>query len=212
MHIHNNFCHLGNPYLAPITAHRYLGGSGQERGSINVELTNKQNLATTITYTETIPWILKTYIHTLSASAVFSKAITIKYHSKEIPKEKIIKKVLYSPAIDRERPTVLELTLLLPPHSTTYLSFDFDFAFVKVNEHHPDAAHGFDIGAAVVRLENGANIYTESLLIRLPTPDFSMPYNVITLTCTVLSMYFGSMFNMLTRKYVPIIDKSFRKT
>ena len=184
-----------------------MGGSGQEHGSIKVEFVNKLDLPTAIAYTETIPWILKTYIHTLSASAVLSTA------SKEKPlsKEDVIKKILYSPAIDRERPSVLELSLLLPPHSTTYLSFDFDFAFVKVNEHHPDAAHGFDIGTAVIRLANGANIYTESLLIRLPTPDFSMPYNVITLTCTVLSMYFGSMFNMLTRKYVPILDKSFKK-
>ena len=28
-------------------------------------------------------------------------------------------------------------------------------------------------------------LYTESLLVNLPTPDFSMPYNVICLACTV---------------------------
>ena len=28
-------------------------------------------------------------------------------------------------------------------------------------------------------------LYTEALLVNLPTPDFSMPYNVICLACTV---------------------------
>ncbi|KAF9900966.1 hypothetical protein BX616_002432 [Lobosporangium transversale] len=44
-------------------------------------------------------------------------------------------------------------------------------------------------------------IYTETLLLSLPTPDFSMPYNVITLTCTVIALFFGSMFNLMTRNF-----------
>lgn len=42
--------------------------------------------------------------------------------------------------------------------------------------------------------------YTEVLLVPLTTPDFSMPYNVITFTCTVLALYFGSMVNVLRRQ------------
>ncbi len=47
-------------------------------------------------------------------------------------------------------------------------------------------------------------IYTETLLVSLPTPDFSMPYNVITLTCTVIALFFGSMFNLMTRGFVAL--------
>ncbi len=43
-------------------------------------------------------------------------------------------------------------------------------------------------------------IYAESVLLSVPTPDFSMPYNVITMTCTVMALFFGSVFNILTRK------------
>lgn len=43
-------------------------------------------------------------------------------------------------------------------------------------------------------------VYAESVLLVVPTPDFSMPYNVITLTCTVLALFYGSVFNILTRK------------
>ena len=39
--------------------------------------------------------------------------------------------------------------------------------------------------------------FGESVLLQLPTPDFSMPYNVLTLTCTVLALFFGSVFNLV---------------
>ena len=44
-------------------------------------------------------------------------------------------------------------------------------------------------------------IHTEPLLVVLPTPDFSMPYNVICLTCTVLAIGFGSLYNLATRQF-----------
>ena len=57
------------------------------------------------------------------------------------------------------------------------------------------------ISAAVIILNNGQYIVrTTSLLLSLPTPDFSMPYNVIILTCTVVALCFGSMFNLLSRR------------
>ena len=43
-------------------------------------------------------------------------------------------------------------------------------------------------------------VYAESVLLSMPTPDFSMPYNVITMTCTVMALFFGSAFNIMTRK------------
>ena len=43
-------------------------------------------------------------------------------------------------------------------------------------------------------------LYTEVLLVPLTTPDFSMPYNVITITCTVFALYFGSLLNVLRQR------------
>lgn len=40
-------------------------------------------------------------------------------------------------------------------------------------------------GDAVILLQ----LYTEALLVNLPTPDFSMPYNVICLACTVSTLF-----------------------
>ena len=43
-------------------------------------------------------------------------------------------------------------------------------------------------------------IYTEALVVPLPIPDFSMPYNVITITCTALVMLIGSLLNVLRKR------------
>lgn len=45
-------------------------------------------------------------------------------------------------------------------------------------------------------------LYTVPLLVSLPTPDFSMPYNVICLACTVIAIAFGSIHNLTTRRFV----------
>ncbi|KAH7314826.1 hypothetical protein KP509_21G022500 [Ceratopteris richardii] len=51
-----------------------------------------------------------------------------------------------------------------------------------------------------LKRRKSVQVYTEVLLVPLATPDFSMPYNVITLTCTVLALYFGSLLNVLRRR------------
>lgn len=48
-------------------------------------------------------------------------------------------------------------------------------------------------------------LHTEPLLVPLPTPDFSMPYNVLCFVCTVVAIGFGSIFNLTTRQLVPDI-------
>ena len=49
--------------------------------------------------------------------------------------------------------------------------------------------------------EGVRRIYTQSVQVILPTPDFSMPYNVICLSGTVWALYFGNVFNVLVRRY-----------
>ena len=56
-------------------------------------------------------------------------------------------------------------------------------------------------GGSIIR------IYTEILLVSLPTPDFSMPYNVICLTCTVVAIAFGSLYNLATKQLQEVDPK-----
>ncbi|KAI8464451.1 MAG: Gpi16 subunit, GPI transamidase component-domain-containing protein [Monoraphidium minutum] len=43
-------------------------------------------------------------------------------------------------------------------------------------------------------------LYSEGLLVPLAPPDFSMPYNVVCLTSTVLAVYLGASLNALLRR------------
>ena len=43
---------------------------------------------------------------------------------------------------------------------------------------------------------------TNGAMISLPTPDFSMPYNVICLACTVVALAFGPLNNICTKELI----------
>src|SRR5438045_7927924 len=57
---------------------------------------------------------------------------------------------------------------------------------------------------AVITIRGGCVLRSSSLLLSLPTPDFSMPYNVIILSSTVIALAFGSVFNLLVRRFVAL--------
>ena len=113
------------------------------------------------------------------------------------------------------RPTTFQAILTLPPKSTLRLTMDVTKSFLRYTEHPPDAQRGWDLPPAVFVPLDSANgtsgryqrIYTPSLLVDLATPDFSMPYNVIILSCTLITLVFGSVFNLLMRKFVVVAEK-----
>ncbi|KAL8766063.1 MAG: hypothetical protein Q9209_007029 [Squamulea sp. 1 TL-2023] len=185
----------------PLYASRSFTGHGQERGGVQTLLTNPSSNATvSFTYFETLPWFMKPYLHTLKAQIAASST----------QQEEIIKSIYYRPALDRQRGTQLELEITVPPASTVRLTYDFEKAILRYTEYPPDANRGFDVAPAVIRLHPdpaGASskavyLRTTSLLLSLPTPDFSMPYNVIILTSTVIALAFGSIYNLLVRRFV----------
>jgi GPI-anchor transamidase subunit T len=106
-------------------------------------------------------------------------------------------------------PTHLSLKVKLPKGKTS-LVMDVELAFLKYTAFVPDAQRGVDLPGAVVRVlgpspsEEVMRIYTPPMLVTLPTPDFSMPYNVIVMTSTVIGYMFANSFNMMTRKIVKI--------
>ncbi|CAH3030337.1 unnamed protein product [Porites evermanni] len=197
-------------------AQRFVTGYGEEKGGITSLLHNHHPTdPLPVVYFATFPWFLRIFLHTL----------TIRSEGKDI-KPNIIH---VTPAKDRLRPHTLEMLLTLPPNSVTELSIQFHKGFLKWTEHPPDAHHGFYISSAVIstKLRSPLNytgpsrqssllfpsieaapqdevflrLHTEILLITLPTPDFSMPYNVICLACTVVAIAFGSFHNLSSRRF-----------
>lgn len=53
-------------------------------------------------------------------------------------------------------------------------------------------------------------MHGEVLLVLLPVPDFSMPFNVICLVCTVIAMLFGPVHTLTTKMLV--LHYCFRNT
>jgi len=115
--------------------------------------------------------------------------------------------VSYIPPVPHSQPATFESVLKVPGNSTITYSVDVTKAFLRYTEHPPDAQRGWDLPPAVFVPLSGNNprrIYSPALLVDLATPDFSMPYNVIIFTCSVVAFIFGSIFNLLTRKFVVV--------
>ncbi|CAK9159180.1 unnamed protein product [Ilex paraguariensis] len=213
---------------APLHASRFLMGSGNERGAIAISLkpTVRGNSVQSADINEgcrlrvdvfqVVPWYVKVYYHTLQV-----------YVEEHLQSGKdIIEKMHVSPSEDKVSPGLMEMTLRFPCGvRSAVITIEFDKGFLHIDEYPPDANQGFDIPSAVVSFpDNQASMhfvednslnqtpllsklqertvlsYTEVLLVPLTTPDFSMPYNVITITCTVFALYFGSLLNVLRRR------------
>lgn len=186
------------PDIPPLYAERSLTGHGQERGGVQTILTNPSDTEDVeFVYMESLPWFMRIYLHTLEARTVGSPS------GKQ---EEVIQDIVYRPALDRQRGTQLEVKLRIPPKSTVFLTYDFEKSILRYTEYPPDANRGFDVAGAVITIlssdKSTSNLRTTALLLNLPTPDFSMPYNVIIFTSTAIALAFGGMFNLLVRRFV----------
>ncbi|KAH6618296.1 GPI transamidase component PIG-T [Chaetomium sp. MPI-SDFR-AT-0129] len=198
-------------------AERSFTGHGQERGGVQTILRNPSpDTEVEFIYMESLPWFMRIYLHTMEAR-IASQQPHANASSSVSSSSSLIEQVYYRPALDRARGTQLEVRMRVPPASTVFLTYDFEKSILRYTEYPPDANRGFDVAAAVITIlepttqEQEANgkelaaaytLRTTSLLCSLPTPDFSMPYNVIIFTSTAIALAFGGMFNILVRRFV----------
>ncbi|KAF4785911.1 Gpi16 subunit [Colletotrichum scovillei] len=186
---------LVEPPTPLIYAERSFTGHGQEHGGMQAILTNpSKDTEVEFIYMESLPWFMRVYLHTLNARIEGSSG----------SQPSIVEDIYYRPAVDRARGTQLELRMRIPPASTVFLTYDFEKSILRYTEYPPDANRGFDIAAAVITTlsPRTQSTRTTTLLLNLPTPDFSMPYNVIIFTSTAIALAFGGMYNILVRRLV----------
>ncbi|CAN8269566.1 unnamed protein product [Cochlearia groenlandica] len=213
---------------APLHSSRFLMESGNERGAIAIllkapesqeklmgrDLTSDQ-CTLKVNIFQIFPWYIKVYYHTLQ----------IFVDEQQKTGSDVLKKINVSPSTDKVSSGMMEMMLELPCEvKSAAISIEYDKGFLHIDEYPPDANQGFDIPSALISFpDHYASVdfkeehikspllsifkekslvrsYTEVLLAPLTTPDFSMPYNVITITCTVFALYFGSMLNALRRR------------
>ncbi|RPD56728.1 Gpi16 subunit GPI transamidase component [Lentinus tigrinus ALCF2SS1-7] len=196
------------PPLTELSVRRTLKGTNQAEAQLTLVITNNLPVQVTTGYLETMPWLLQFYLHTLRA------------HVNGVARDDLVSILSYTPPVPHSRPALLQAVLTLPPSSTLHLTMDVVKPFLRYTEHQPDAQRGWDLPPAVLvpfafgEGQNGTvaaahgrrprRMYTPIMLVDLATPDFSMPYNVIIMSCTLIALIFGSVFNLLTRKFVVV--------
>jgi len=206
-------------------ARRHVTGNGQHLGGIATVVENAGDRDTMVVLMETIPWFLRTFYHT-----IILKIISKDSHTTSISLSPHY--LSYFPSKDNERPTLMEIAFTVPAKSVVKISYEFERAFLKWTAYPPDANHGFYVASSVLTavLLNGGQvptpsitsssalsslfadhaksfpvrIYTDPLLVTMPTPDFSMPYNVICLVSTAVAIAFGTVHNQATRRFLRV--------
>ncbi|TKR65001.1 hypothetical protein L596_025465 [Steinernema carpocapsae] len=196
--------------------HSFLSNVGLQNGQIRHRLTNLKDKNLPITFTHMVPWFLRVFMHTIAIECEPVGA-------GERPEAHIARRH-YQLAVDREKPALMELQIELPKKSVCVMSVDYETAFMRAQEFHPDANYGNYIPGAVVSFKAEeedllANVitptwipkerilvYGETLLIQLPTPDFSMPFNVLCLVSTVISIFYGPIHGLTTKIMKPCLD------
>lgn len=224
---HLPFVPLATSYPAPpIVFARSLTGHNQLEGGFQTIVRNNAETPLRAIYHEDIPWWL----------LVWSSEIRLTVQSEDQDQATTEELVFdsfstrFTPGRARERPTTLDLLIDVPARSTVHVRIPFTKQFIQYDEHPPDAHRGFDLSPGILYLLPDANdtasssqhaerrqrLATTKLLVDLATPDFSMPYNVIIMTSTLMALFFGSTVNVLVRRlsvvHVPLEEADKSKT
>ncbi|KAJ1076979.1 hypothetical protein K5549_019048, partial [Capra hircus] len=175
------------PPVPFLYAQRYVSGYGLQSGELSTLLYNTHPYrAFPVLLLDSVPWYLRLYVHTLT---ITSKG-----------KENKPSYIHYQPAQDRMQPHLLEIPggevsrstclLLCSPSVLSALVPSVVAAKPGDWEESPLFNSLFPVSDS------------SSYFVRLYTePDFSMPYNVVCLTCTVVAVCYGSFYNLLTRTF-----------
>jgi phosphatidylinositol glycan class T len=197
----------------PFLVNRYVLGIGQQDGELVIHFSNNLKSTANVTVLFSSPWPVRFYFHTLKG-LLSSPNLGVSELSRDY-----FKILSLLPSEDRGRPAQLELSFSLHSQHALTLTLQFDRVFLHFAEHPPDPHRGYDIGSTIVEVAHSdktvSSSYASPILIvtsghsiMLPTPDFSMMYNVITLTCTVVAMFYGQALNLMARRLSEVYTKS----
>ena len=195
-----------------IHATRFLIGHGNERGGIVTKIFNEGTKPLRVILLDMIPWYLRVFLHSMKVLNTQPLAVHFepgvdrsKPYSLEmvldIParshveisidfEKSILKWLEYPPDANKGFYINSAVILALLPDKTNFT--------VGIDRHSSNFLESLskdsDVSVPIL-----VELYTEALLVNLPTPDFSMPYNVICLTCTVIALAFGPLANITTK-------------
>ncbi|CAD5215388.1 unnamed protein product [Bursaphelenchus okinawaensis] len=139
-----------------------------------------------VLYTHLIPWEISVWFSSISVKCG-NQAIDAKIRS--------------TPAVLRKSPTLIEIEFEVKAHLNCQVSFEFEKSFLYANEYPPDSNHGITVSGAVLTLTDSPSTryYAEPTVITLPSPDVTMPYNVVCFIGTFGALIFQIVFTFTTQ-------------
>ena len=96
--------------------------------------------------------------------------------------------------------TLLKHEFVLPPQSSARLTVGYDPILLPFQHFPPDPNRGMEVPSSWVVWNASHTLYSPALLLLPPVPDMSMPFNIISLTCTLYVFVIGSIINTIVRR------------
>ena len=172
-------------------------GPTSDKFNMILSIQNTYDYPIDISYFHSIPWIVKPYLHTMSNTLNGNQFDNLN--------------ITNTLGNNYNEPYVFQLNSTIPPFSILTTACLFQKRFLKYNDYPPDIHRGIDLPPGLLFIKNTSYndddnkvTYTSPLLIDLSTPDFSMPYNVIIITSTLIALFYGTIYNIMVRDFILI--------
>ncbi|CEF65856.1 GPI transamidase component PIG-T [Strongyloides ratti] len=199
-------------YPPMITIYSSTSHVGEQSGNVITKIRNKYSTEIDVVLSQSIQWYIKIFLHSLTFQC---DGVKVPFSFKHIIQSRI-----------RDRPYYYEISTTLPKNSLCVLKFNYGLHLLKTSEYPPDAEKGRVIegikldlllpseiyfsNATYINIEETDihnsfikfTIYGHPISIQLPLPDFSMPFNVICMVCTVMFNFYGSFHALSTKVFL----------
>lgn len=178
----------------PVHVFRFKTGRGDDTAAFGLSIENDGETETIVTVVESIPWPFKLFLH----------EVTVFLNDKPVPAGSVIEEMEISPAITRKRDYLMQSRWRVPARSRTQILIPIERAFMRVDEFPAGSERGIELPGALVSVQIDSMQYTlttNTLLFTWPFPDATMPFNAITMSATVMALFYGAFFNMVFRRY-----------
>ncbi|KAL7720884.1 GPI transamidase component PIG-T [Entamoeba marina] len=92
------------------------------------------------------------------------------------------------------------LSLMIPPKTTLKIKVFVSLIYQHRSIHSPEPQKGWDVPSVECFIDNEKIFISNNVLVGLPAPDFSMPYNVIALTLSLFALGIGNLIDIAISK------------
>ncbi|CAD6188383.1 unnamed protein product [Caenorhabditis auriculariae] len=178
-----------------------LGGLSQHSGELRISVKNLGKAGNNVVISQIVPYFVRVHYNSLmvkcrSASSRVREKV---FKASKAPKSSLL--IQYNLEIDETDTCILHIPL--------------EKSLLRINDYTPDANHGMYIPGAIATflqikndLNGGYAVHSNAVLVALPVPDFSMPFNVICFVATTLAVCFSPIHTFSTLWISPDIPKS----